>query len=85
MKTTDTVLKDMDRKFARELRVSIESHESTKELVRSMCDAGLVSDVQPTGPANTITMTCLGCKRLVSEEDIVCRACPEGTLCVIQG
>lgn len=83
MKTTDDVMREMERAFQRKVRRDAESHKASQDFVRSVCDSGLVDDVTPSGPATAYTLTCTGCQQLVPEEDIICLTCPPGTPCRI--
>ena len=73
MKTED-VLKDMHARHLRERRVSDEAHASTMEFVRSVCDAGLVTDVEPT-PGAVVKIMPLICALCGKEIDEACQTC----------
>ena len=73
MKTED-VLKDMHARHLRERRETDEAHASTLEFVRSLCDAGLVTDVEPT-PSARVEIAPLTCALCGKEIDEACQTC----------
>lgn len=50
MKTTTDALSELDREFARHMEEERKAHARLREWTRKVCDAGLVSDVAPSGP-----------------------------------
>lgn len=77
-KTSD-VLKALDLVHRRKVRQDQEGHESKKALVRALCDAGLVDDVEPDPGAEPgiPEIICAACGRLIPAPLLSCPLCEE--------
>lgn len=66
-KKTSDVLRELDRDFNRKLHEEHEAYRSNRAFMEKLCNAGLVDDVEPDGPAPTDTMeiTCGHCGKLL--------------------
>jgi hypothetical protein len=72
-KTTNQVLGDMIRKFARQQKEDSENFQKTLDFVREVCDAGLVDDVEPSQPIDPDKpLVCAMCQSLIDSETFSC-------------
>lgn len=79
--TTEDVLRDMRLKHKRERRESDDLHEQSLGFVQRMCDAGLISDVEPTPGAvvPAIIWACAQCGRETDTSKDVLEQCSCGS------
>lgn len=76
-KTSD-VIKALDLAHRRKVRQDREGHENTKVLVRALCDADLVDDVEPDGDGlEPPEIICAVCGWVIPEPLLSCPFCNE--------
>jgi len=72
-KTTNQVLGDMIRKFARKQKQESEDFQKSLNFIREVCDAGLVDDVEPSTPIDPDKpIVCARCQSVIDSESFSC-------------
>lgn len=71
MDTSDLIAK-LNREHAADRRMRDEAHEQSTDMVKSMCNAGLVDDIEPDDGVIVplAPWACIGCGQRVDAEDV---------------